>query len=268
MTASSCAYTLTLGKRHFKYAPSAYKVCITPTQAKTLFGTTEQPKPIGCGVFACAFQHSDADKIVKITRDSSDVAGLLRGQGLPQVPKVYKSNQLASRPWWVTPRQRTERYQQWPNRDQLEAYAVVVEKLHTLSGAEKSTWNKRIKRMQLFNLDAQWAARQAEQGTNTQPERKAPPTIGDMAKAVCPKKPEREAASCQLRVRELNRMSEDLRSRGIEWTDIHAGNIGADKKGRWKALDLGASPTRLDTELPLLERAYSGRPRPRGRKRA
>ncbi len=266
MAAPSCAYVLTLGKRHFRYAPSAYKVCITPTQAKALFGTTERPKPIGCGVFACAFQHADADKIVKITRDPSDVAGLLQGQGLAQVPKVYKSNQLTSRPWWVTPRRRT--WQQWPEREGLAAYAVVVEKLRTLTGTEKSTWNKRICRMQSFAKDASWAARQAARGTGTQPERKAPPTIGDMARSVCPKRPQAEAKSCQLRVRELNKMSEDLRSRGIEWTDIHAGNIGADKKGRWKALDLGASTTTLDTELPLLARACSGPPRLRAKKRA
>jgi hypothetical protein len=265
MAAPSCAYTLTLGQRHFKYAPSAYKVCITPTQAKALFGTLERPRPIGCGVFACAFQHPDADKIVKITRDPSDVAGLLQGQGLAQVPKVYKSNQLASRPWWTTPRQRTERYQEWPDRDELTAYAVVVEKLYTLTNAEKSKWNRRIGRMRLFQRQVERAAQAAErQGAPAPP----PPTVGDMAKAVCPKRPAAEAEGCQLRVRELNKMSEDLLARGIEWTDIHAGNIGADKNGRWKALDLGASTTQLETELPLLAQARSVYPRGRGKKRA
>lgn len=271
MSAPSCAYTLTLGKRHFKYAPSTYKVCITPTQAKKLFGTTAKPKPIGCGVFACAFEHSDPDKIVKITRDPSDVAGLLQGQGLAQVPKVYDSRELSTRPWWTTPRRRTERYQQWPDAPE-GPFAVVVEKLRTLKGSEKSLWNKRIRRMQSFARQASWAAKQAAVGTGTKPERKTPPTIGDIAKAVCPKKLEREVKSCQLRVRELNKMSEDLRSRGIEWTDIHAGNIGADKKGRWKALDLGASTTTLKTALPVLEaalgQACSVSRRGRGGKRA
>lgn len=255
-TAPSCAYTLTLGKRHFRYAPSAYKVCITATQAKALFGTTEKPTPVGCGVFACAFPHPDADKIVKITRDPSDVAGLLQGQGLAQVPKVFDSRELSSQPWWITPRQPRESYQQWTPRPEA-AYAIVVEKLRTLKGAEKALWNKRIGRMHAFQKQAAWVARQAEQGTPTQGNRPkpAPPTIGDMAKAVCPKKPAREAKSCQLRVRELNKMTEALRSRGVEWTDIHAGNIGIDAEGRWKALDLGASSTVLKTELPILERA-------------
>lgn len=264
MAAPSCAYTLTLGKRHFRYAPSAYKVCITPTQAKTLFGTTEKPKPIGCGVFACAFQHSDPNKIVKITRDESDVAGLMQGQGLSQVPKVFDSRQLAGFPWWVTPRLRTENYQRWPHQPDA-AYAVVVEKLRTLKGSEKSLWNKRIGRMRLFQQQAEYAAgKAAREGTPAPP----PPTVGDMAKAVCPKAPVREVESCQLRVRELNKMSADLRARGIEWSDIHAGNIGLDKRGRWKALDLGASTTQLDQELPVLERAYSGSRRGRGGKRA
>lgn len=256
----SCAYTLTLGKRHFKYAPSAYKVCITPTQAKKLFGTTVKPKPIGCGVFACAFEHSDPDKIVKITRDPSDVAGLLQGQGLAQVPKVYDSHELSTRPWWVTPRRRTERYQQWPDAPE-GPFAVVVEKLHTLHGTEKSLWNKRISRMRLFKNGAEWAAIKARQENKPAP---PPPTIGDMAKAVCPKAPAREAKSCQLRVRELNKMSEDLKAIGVEWTDLHAGNIGADAKGRWKALDLGASTTPLETQLPVLERASGSFPRSRG----
>jgi hypothetical protein len=260
----SCAYVLTLGKRHFRYAPSAYKVCIMPTQAKKLFGTIEKPKPIGCGVFACAFEHSDPDKIVKITRDPSDVAGLIQGQGLPQVPKVYATRELASRPWWITPRRRTEQYQQWPEAPE-GAYAIVVEKLRTLTSTEKSLWNKRIGRMRLFTKSAAWAARDAERKGEPAP---PPPTVGDMAKAVCPKKPEVEARSCQLRVRELDKMSKDLRTRGIEWTDVHAGNIGADAKGRWKALDLGASTTTLKTALPVLERACSLSRRKRAGKRA
>ena len=244
---ASCAYILTLGKRHHRYAPSAYQTCITPTQAKVLFGTTAKPKPLGCGVFACAFQHKDPDKIVKITRDPSDVAGLIQGQGLAQVPKLYASHKLTGQPRWTTPRRRTESWQKWP--DQPSAFALVVEKLYVMTGAEKSKWNQRIRRMQRFQELAE--RQQNATGSKTTPGRK-PITIGDMAKAVCPKKPIAEAARCSLRMRELNKMSADLQSRGIDWQDMHAGNIGSDNKGRWKALDLGASPTTLDTDLPEL----------------
>ena len=257
----SCAYTLTLGKRHFKYAPSAYKVCITPTQARKLFGTLDKPKPLGCGVFACAFAHTDPDKIVKITRDPSDVAGLLQGQGLPQIPRVYDSHRLVGRPRWVTPRQRTSKWRQWP--DDPEAYAIVVERLRPLTGNEKSTWNRRIQRMRLFQnaIERRDVERAVASGPTTVLLPSTPKaarerfTIGGMAKAVCPKRPAREAQSCQLRVRELNKMSADLRERGVEWSDIHAGNIGVDKHGRWKAIDVGASTTPLTTRLPALASA-------------
>jgi len=251
--AASCAYILTLGKRHFRYAPSAYRVCVSPTQARKLFGSTEKPKPLACGVFACAFAHPKADRIVKITRDPSDVAGLIQGQGLPQVPKIYEAHRLAGQPWWATPRRRTQRWQEWPERP--EAFALIVERLRPLTGVEKATWNKRIKRMLRFQENV--ALRQkATSRSVTLPfahtRYAKPPTIGDMAKSVCPSRPAAEAENCQLRVRELNKMSAALRARGIEWMDIHAGNIGVDKKGRWKALDLGASTTPLQTELPEL----------------
>jgi len=255
--AASCAYVLTLGKRHAKYAPSTYRACITPTQAMRLFGTTGKPRPIGCGVFACVFPHADANKVVKITRDPSDVAGLQQAQGL-QVPKLFVSHKLVGRPWWTAPRRREQPWQQWP--DQLEAFALVLERLRPLVGVEKALWNKRIRRMQKFQLAmAQTCARRASPETPTVPMPTRPvrpvckpPTISDMAKAVCPKKPLGETTTCRLRIRELNKIAADLRERGVDWADIHAGNIGVDSRGRWRALDLGASPTPLKTDPPLL----------------
>ena len=264
---ASCAYSLTLGKRHFKYAPSAYRVCISPTQALKLFGSLEKPKALGCGVFACVFQHGDSDKIVKITRDPSDVAGLMRGQGA-QVPKLHAVHKLASGVYWMNPRRRTERYQEWP--DHPEAYAMVLEKLRVLTGNEKSLWQKRIGRMGAFQREMK---RKQEAAAATPvptlpgtPEAKLkpvyqPPTLRDLAKAVCPKSPVAEAASCAVRIRELDKIAVDLAARGVDWRDIHAGNIGFDRRGRMKALDVGASTTPLDTEPPEL----AGRRRRRAR---
>jgi hypothetical protein len=254
---AACAYSLTLGKKHFRYAPSAYRVCITETQAKKLFGSTEKPKPLGCGVFACAFQHSDPNKIVKITRDPSDVAGIMKGQGA-QVPKLHAVHRLTSGVRWINPRRRTEDYQQWP--EQPEAFAMVLEKLRTLTGAEKSMWQQRIRRMQRFverekfKQEAAAGHPSTAPGSPSTPPRPSyqPPTLRDMAKAVCPRRPADEAASCSLRIRELDKISVDLRARGVEWSDIHAGNIGFDKKGRMKALDVGASTTPLEEDLPEL----------------
>jgi hypothetical protein len=248
----ACAYVLTLGKRHPRYAPSAYRTCITPTQAQTLFGSMSKPKPLGCGVFACVFQHPDPNKVVKITRDESDVAGLIQGQGA-QVPKLYERFKLTSQTRWITPRERYHPKQEWP--DQPEAYALVVEKLGVLTGSEKAKWDQRINRMQRFQ---DYIAHAATLPAGTvDPYAKTvtfnrQPTIGEMVKAICPKRPQREARTCNLRVRELNRIAADLQAKGVAWLDIHAGNIGVDKNGRWKALDLGASTTPLQTALPEL----------------
>lgn len=256
--ARACAYVLRLGKRHFKYAPSTYQTCISPTQAKKLFGTSEKPKPIGCGVFACVFPHADPDKVVKITRDPSDVAGLIAGQGA-QVPKLYHSYKLTTPVRWTTPRRRTERYQEWP--DEPEAFALVLERLRPFVGPERRLWQRRISRMADFKRRAVSAARaeaQREAAPSQAPTVRArvatwkPPTLRDMTRAVCPRRPKAEAQSCELRIRELDKIYLDLRARGVEWTDMHAGNIGVDRRGRWKALDVGATDTPLDTTLPEL----------------
>lgn len=256
--ARSCAYILRLGKRHFKYAPSTYQVCVSPTQAKKLFGTVEKPKALGCGVFACVFPHADPDKVVKITRDPSDVAGLIAGQGA-QVPKLYANFKLATPARWTYPRRRTERYQEWP--DEPEPYALVLERLRPFQGAERRLWQQRIGRMVAFKARADQAARaQAQRAAEpsqaptvrARVETWKPPTLRDMARAVCPRRPKAEAQSCELRIRELDKIYLDLQARGIEWSDMHAGNIGVDERGRWKALDVGATDTPLDTTLPEL----------------
>jgi hypothetical protein len=254
---ASCAFVLTLGRRHFKYAPSTYRTCITPTQAKELFGSTDKPKPLGCGVFACVFQHADPMKVVKITRDESDVAGLLQAKDLASVPKVFASHKLAGQPRWTNPRQRTHRLQQWPDRP--EAFALVLEKLHVMTGAEKGKWNRRIRRwLHLRAQDLEKLKLIAAGGGATTPNAGTykpykRPTKAEMARKACPVSPKAESAKCEARLLELGKIVADLSAVGIEWTDVHAGNIGADDKGRWKAIDLGASTTTLDQEMPVLE---------------
>lgn len=252
---ASCSYILTLGKRHHLLAPSTYKACITPTQAKELFGSDRRPRPLGCGVFACVFEHKDPNKVVKITRDPSDVAGLLRGQGLKQVPKVYASHKLIGHPRWTTPREKTSRQQEWP--EQPEAFALVVEKLRVLSGSEKAKWNRQIKHLLRFQVQEEQKRKIIAAGGGrtapAMPDAKTKPyhrpMPADAARAVCSKKP---IDDCEARMKELIKMKADLLARGIDWQDMHAGNIGLDKNGRLKALDLGASPTPMDRDVPEL----------------
>jgi hypothetical protein len=254
---ASCAYVLTLGRRHFEYAPSTYRTCITPTQAKELFGSTVKPKPLGCGVFACVFQHADPTKVVKITRDESDVAGLLQAQGLATAPKVYAQHKLAGQPRWTTTRARTHSTQVWPEHP--EAFALVLEKLHVMTGAEKGRWNRRIRRwLRLREQDQEKREMIAAGGGRTTPthgtyKHYKSPTKVELARRACPAGPKAEAVKCEARLLELGKIIVDLRTVGVEWTDVHAGNIGADKNGHWKALDLGASTTTLDQDVPILE---------------
>lgn len=269
----TCKFKLYLGKKHWRYAPSSYDLCVTPTQAETLFGG-KKPKAEGCGVFACVFPHKDPDKVVKITRDASDVAGLTRTQGLPQAPKMFARFQLASSSTWTHPKTKTFKHQEWP--DQPTPYALVLERVRPLKGKERDLWNTRIKQMAEFEKEISDKAKLKATGTktlkpgiaktiraskNTLPFAKTvkssgstspwtAPMVAAMAKAVCPRGPGQ--AECQARVKELSDAIDALQSRGVTWTDIHAGNIGVGADGRWKVLDMGAANTPLDSMLPQL----------------
>jgi hypothetical protein len=254
--AKACAYHLVLGKAHRKFSPGPYRACITATQAERLFGTSAPPKQLGCGTFACVYEHADPDKVVKITRDASDVAGLIKGQGL-QVPKLYDAHKLSSPAEWVQPRKPRlvtgtdgkPLQQTWPEKP--EAHALVLERLKPLTGREKRLWNERLAHMRRFlSIEADAAAVTTPAQPGGVPGRPTT-TIGEMVKAVCPHAGA-EAFKCEVRLRELNKISADLAMRGIDWADIHAGNIGVAANGRWKALDLGATSTKLDAELPEL----------------
>lgn len=59
--------------------------------------------------------------------------------------------------------------------------------------------------------------------------------------------------------------TEKLRAAGIVWSDIHSGNIGFDKRGKLKVLDLGLTKTELKRRLKIL--AGLGRAQPISRLR-
>jgi len=48
-------------------------------------------------------------------------------------------------------------------------------------------------------------------------------------------------AACKALLHGLVDTYEDLVRKGIVWLDVHPGNLGVDKHGRWKILDLGNS---------------------------
>lgn len=79
----ACAYTLVQHGR---------PICITPTQHAKLFGGQRVPRVFGMGKYAYAYPGRRPGLVVKITRDKTDVAGLVRakGKGAPKVYHAYK----------------------------------------------------------------------------------------------------------------------------------------------------------------------------------
>lgn len=65
--------------------------------------------------------------------------------------------------------------------------------------------------------------------------------------------PERE--SCERFYGEMVDTLEQLAKRGVNWFDIHHGNVGVDSKGVWKGLDLGVSGTGAAPDVPALKGA-------------
>ena len=65
-----------------------------------------------------------------------------------------------------------------------------------------------------------------------------------------------EASVCEQTVD----IAQKLKDIGIDWSDVHAGNIGIDRKGNVKALDLGVSQTELKRRIDVLEGRRAPRP--------
>ncbi len=253
-----CAYYVKPGKPHPRYPGGKYSVCITPNQHRTLFGAQAPevaPTPLGCGVFACAYPTSDPGKVVKITRDETDVAALKATQSVPGVPKVFGAWKLKSYARWLgrdpappryidanaylRPRPRHER----PVRP--EPFAMVMERLQTLDAASRRKWNRRLSCMQnrfTANADKRTAAL-----------------------TCCPLKPKVDRFACLRAASQLHDTYEGIREYGIEVVDIHAGNVGRDARGRWTILDLGLSKDTGYPDVPDLAGARRGRRKKRKR---
>lgn len=200
---------LAVGRGSYDYPGSPVNVCLTKTQRTTLF-RGQSPSTIACGTFACAYDHADQNKVVKITRDSEDVAGLVRAQDTGLVPKVYKAYQLAQ--GGTNTANKT-----------VPMYGMVVQRLKPLSRAEQAAvWP---------HIDAM---RYAASGLLTIPEACMRPDSGVLP--IC---------------EEVVTLAQKLHAKGIEWLDIHPGNVGRDQRGKLLALDLGQTSTPLGP-LPVL----------------
>lgn len=197
-----------------------YSVCITPVQHARLFGPGRpKPRRIGCGIFGCAYPTSDPTKVVKITADATDVGAMQRAQGLPRVPTLYGVYRLTSPTWWG----RTLR----PTSSRgPRVFAMVVERLRPLSDATQKRFDEAMGCIR----------KHARRGTDP----------ADSARACCFVGrawglSQRDIPSCRRLAADLTEAVKDFGSVDLNIRDLHTGNIGIDKKGRWKVLDLGIS---------------------------
>lgn len=210
---------LILGKKHERYRFGKYRVCLTENQKKTLFKKHGKGKKLGCGVFACAYGTSPT-RVVKFTRDPEDVAALLEAQPLKVVPKVHAVYTLK------------EPGESLDSGEETAVYALVVERLRPFQGDERATIDTEIYQVP----DMIEEVRRHEQ-----------PSL----KAAC----EARGDECGPITLQTAEAAMKLQKAGIEWTDVHAGNIGLDKKGRVKILDLGVTGTQLREQPKILEGA-------------
>lgn len=208
---------LLLGKDHPLYKFGAYRVCLTASQKKTLFQNKSRKK-LGCGVFACAYETSDPGKVVKFTRDAEDVAALLEAQKLGVVPKVYKTYELFNQGESVE------------TGETKPVYALVVEKLKPFSPAEREVLDE-----QMFSVN------------DILSELKRDPEMSVAEACVG-----MTGNECDTITRQTIEAAQKLRANGIRWDDIHSGNIGLDKKGDVKVLDLGITGTQLKKAPQIL----------------
>lgn len=159
----------------------------------------------------------DGDAAVKVTRDESDVAGLLDTQDIQHVVRVRDAWKLQDSAIDATGRP-------------VDVFAVRMERLGSLPEAQ-SEWLSWMPRRLL-----------TEQGGYDFAKRKLADKCG-LAKA---------GDECQKFTSDVVDTFAELNRRGISWRDAHVKNVGVDRAGVWKIVDLGASGKGLSKKLPII----------------
>lgn len=217
-----------IGREHRAYPDGPYRICLTANQRKVLF-KNKPPKLIKCGTFGCAFEAPDAPgKVIKLTRDETDVGAMIEARGTDLVPDLYDVRELKQKGRSVKTGQGRA------------IYALELERLEPVPPWAHAPLNDRREKMRdaiSEVIDPSDACRIDD----------------DAVRQIC------------LDVVEagwkLNQM-------GIEWFDTHSGNYGYDRFGRLKILDVGLSSMEPPPGLPVLERPLTPRRRRRYVRRA
>lgn len=195
--------------------------CLTDSQWAKLFGRTrKEPIRYGCGSYACVYQSRNKGKVIKLTTDPGDVYTTMKAQGLPGVVTLFRALEILD----AAPDGGTRRW------------AMELERLQPVDG-----------RGAIGVGDALSCAVER---------RTAEPRVCCRRQMLYQRIHSRLAPlrSCLNLVRAMRETRTGLQSRGLEFFDWHAGNIGRNSKGQWKLLDLGYN-VRYVEPRPLLKGA-------------
>lgn len=184
------------------YPFGSYRVCLTKTQRAALF-KNKSIRQIGCGTFACAYEHPNPNLVVKITRDEQDVGGLLLARNSGLVPEVYDAYELRGGGRSLKDGKKTR------------VYAVVADRLRPLTEAQRL-------RLRPFEDALQYGV----SGLMSPQDTCCDPYDPMACNRLC------------LDVLQLGRGLQDL---GVDWLDTHGGNVGYDSSGKLRVLDVGRS---------------------------
>lgn len=209
----SCLFIGKLNKRLTN--SGKYQICLTDEETQTLFAGQE-PIPIGCGTYACAYEDpSDDSRVVKLTHDADDVIStILASQyGEPHVAQLFGMYKLTN-PGIME-----------HSGEEVPVYAMRVEKLYPFPENQKRFVARLLQPIVRFAL---WRHNFGIEQHMTPEQLKAS-----------------MLSECPPRGREFVSEFLDTISRfdfnGIRFRDIHVGNLGLDKDNDWKILDLGMS---------------------------
>lgn len=191
--------------------------CMTQSQWSTL-----QPgERLGCGSFGCAYERPDG-RVVKVTTDPSDIAALRAGQGHKRVVKLFAAYKLPSdernRKFYAAITERLRR----PS-PQIEQYAATMRN-------EKRFLRDNFDVARASNGELPFGAKYIMRQHYRE----------SLRKSVCGAFPH-SSKSCRRFVSDVIRVHEHLGRRGFNFFDVHPHNIGADRLGTWKFLDVGYS---------------------------
>jgi serine/threonine protein kinase len=187
-------------------------MCLTNSQFATLFGKRRSmPKQIGCGAFGCAYQAPEKNKVVKLTSDPTDVWSMRYAQGTGAVPTLYRTFKLHSSD---------------------ANYAMVLEKLRPMRHTKRG--RKLMRPWMCVRNKLRDSVKEccAPGSYNEQFDRRQDPRPGTGRRGLPP-------AKCRRDIMGILQAKRELAARGIIVTDDHSGNIGYDRKGNWKIIDMG-----------------------------